>query len=172
MAHPDRIIPVSKLPEGLRLCAQNVRDFVVDAENAMSKGHGWHAIALAIFAFEELGKYYELKRLGEEARKNGLSDLMVKDNLFRSHTTKQIVARKLVPSHAIILLPESFDKQYFDSKSFQTEPVTVSPNLRLECAFVDWLDGAWTLGAPHDTERIKTFLNSIMDALNNLTAKT
>jgi hypothetical protein len=29
----------------------------------VSKGHGWHAIALGISAFEELGKYDELQRL-------------------------------------------------------------------------------------------------------------
>jgi len=168
MSRPDRIIPVIKLPEGLRLCAQNVRDFVNEAHLILSKGHGWHAIALAIFAFEELGKYSELKRLGGEAQENGLKEVKVKDELFRSYDTKQNIAKQLVPKQARTLLQGAFGSRNFDSRAFQTETVSVEPNLRLECVFVDWLGDDWRLGAPHDTTRITMFLNPIVEALNKL----
>jgi len=168
LAHPDRIIPLTRLPEGLRLLAQNIRDFVVDARQLLSKGHGYHAVALAIFAFEELGKYSELKRLGEESSRMGNSNITVKDSLFRSHDCKQEIAKQLLPPDTMILIPAYFSDRYFSSKYFETEEVRVQPNLRLECVFVDWLDDDWRYGTPHDTERLKKFLDAVMDALNKL----
>ena len=168
MAHPDRIIPLTRLSEGLRLLAQNIRDFVVDARQLLSKGHGYHAVALAIFAFEELGKYSELKRLGEESSRMGNSNITVKDALFRSHDCKQEIARQLLPVDRMILVPPLFSSMYFDPKFFATEEVRVKPNLRLECVFVDWIDDDWRHGTPHDTERLKRFLDAVMDALNKL----
>ena len=168
MGHPDRIIPLTRLPEGLKLCAQNIRDFVVDARQILLKGHGYHAVALAIFAFEELGKYSELKTLGEESSKTGTSNVAVKDTLFRSHDCKQEIAKQLLPPDAMILIPAYFSDIYFSPKYFGTEEVRVEPNLRLECVFVDWLDGDWRYGTPHDTERLKKFLDAVMDALNKL----
>ena len=180
VARPDRIIPLAKLPEGLRLLGKNIRDFVVDSEMLVSKGHGWHAITLAIFAFEELGKYEEelgkyeeLQRLGDESRRRGEDKVRVKGALFRSYQDKQGIARKLIPKDAMILMPSYFDETYFDPKFFQTENETVDrPNLRSECTFVDWIDNDWRHGAPHDTEQLRKFLNAVMDALNKLETKT
>ena len=169
LVHPDRVIPLGRLEEGLDLCAQNVRDFVLDAKNLLSNGHGYHAVALAIFAFEELGKYSELKRLGEESAKIGASSLKVKDDLFRLHNYKQDIAKQLVPADTMILIPRYFSDTYFSPKYFGTKEVMVEPNLRLECVFVDWLNGDWRYGTPHEPERLKKFLNAIIDALNKLT---
>ena len=173
VARPDRIIPLAKLPEGLSLLDQNIRDFVVDSKMLVSKGHGWHAIALAIFAFEELGKYEELQRLGDESQSRGEDKVRVKGALFQSHQYKQDIARKLIPKDAMILMSRYFDETYFDPEFFQTENETVDrPNLRSECTFVDWIDNDWRHGAPHDTEQLKKFLNAVLDALNKLETKT
>jgi AbiV family abortive infection protein len=169
MPHPDRIIPVARLSEGLRLCARNIRDFVTEAELILTKGHGWHAIALAIFAFEELGKYAELRRFRESSENK--DSVPVPDALFRFHDYKQKLARELVPEDAMILLPTYFDSRYFSPEFFGTESVTPTPTLRTQCVFVDWIDGDWRIGAPHDTERLKKFLNAIMDSLNKLEVK-
>ncbi|MGD0422486.1 MAG: AbiV family abortive infection protein [Candidatus Bathyarchaeia archaeon] len=168
MGNPDRIIPLTRLPEGLRLCAQNIRDFVVDAEQLLSKGHDYHAVALAIFAFEELGKYSELKKLGEEATKTGTTNVTVKDDLFRLHDYKQNIAKQLLPVDTMILIPAYFSDIYFSPKYFRTKAVKVEPSLRLECVFVDWINDDWRYGTPHDTERLKKFLGAIIDALNKL----
>jgi AbiV family abortive infection protein len=173
VARPDRIIPLAKLPEGLSLLDQNIRDFIVDSKMLVSKGHGWHAIALAIFAFEELGKYEELQRLGDEARRRGEDKVRAKDALFRFHQHKQKNARRLISKDAMILIPRYFSETYFSSKFFQTENESVDrPNLRLECTFVDWVDNDWQHGAPHDTEQLKKFLDAVLDALNKLETKT
>jgi AbiV family abortive infection protein len=144
-----------------------VRDFVADAQTLLSRGHGWHAIVLAIFAFEELGKYAELRRI-KDSVKSGQDKVNVKDALFRSHDYKQTIARELIPKDAMILLPASFDDASFDSEAFQTDDVTPSDTLRVQCVFVDWKDDDWCYGTPHDTERLKEFLNAVINALNKL----
>ncbi len=40
-------IPVKQLDEGIRLCAQNINRFVLDAERLLQDGSHWHAVALA-----------------------------------------------------------------------------------------------------------------------------
>lgn len=136
----------------------------------LSRGHGLHAIALAIFAFEELGKYAELERL-KESNKNR-DTVSVPDALFHRHDYKQKVARGLVPEEDMVLLPAYFDDKCFSPKYFQTEKVTPTPILRTQCAFVDWMEGDWRYGTPHDTERLKKFMNVILDALVKLETKT
>lgn len=164
---PNRIIPVIKLLEGLRLCAQNVRDFVVDAENLISKGHGWHAIALAMFAYEELGKYKEL-HCHKQSAKNGQGSVSVKDALFSSHSYKYAIASKLIPDKDKIILPAYFDDEYFNPKYFQDKDVTPSDKLRTQCVYVDWIEDDWRHGTPHDTEQIRRFLKSIIASLVQL----
>jgi AbiV family abortive infection protein len=172
MTRADRVIPVTKLPEGLRLCANNVREFVADARNLIAKGHGWHAIALAMFAYEELGKYAELLRHSQSA-KGGQDSVNVKDELFSSHIYKYGIASKLIPEDAKIIVPGVaglFGSAYFDAAYFDigTPPVTPSDTLRAQCVYVDWVDDDWRHGTPHDTEQIKKFLNSIIDTLSKL----
>jgi AbiV family abortive infection protein len=156
------------VPEGLRLTAENIRDFVADSELLLSKGHNYHAIALAIFAFEELGKYAELKKLQEQVARTGRGTIQVKDDLFTRHDCKQNIARQLVSVDSVIVNPAYFDKTYFDSTYFDTEGVPITPHLRAECVFVDWLDEDWKHGTPNDATQIKKFQSAILDALKNL----
>jgi AbiV family abortive infection protein len=174
MTRPDRIIPVAKLIEGLRLLDQNIRDFVKDSQVLLSGNHDSHAVALAIYAFEELGKYSELQRIQDEASKKAESTITVKDELFRSHQYKQTIAKKLVPQDVMILVPAYFDEKYFDPKYFQTKNISVEPHLRSECSFVDWIDNDWRIGigTTCDAERLRKFLKAVLQTLDVLKAKT
>lgn len=170
MTRPDRIIPVEKIDEGLRLNDQNIRGLVESSQLLLSKDHDLHAISLAILGFEELGKFSELQTLQEAAKKTGDSSISVKDELFRSHPYKQRIAKRLMPEEATILVPAYFDKQYFDSKYFQTENITVEPEVRSECVFVDWIDNDWRvgIGTSCDRKRLQKLLESILQALDKL----
>ena len=137
----------------------------------MSKGHGWHAIALAMFAYEELGKYDKLLE-HKQSVQNQQEKVNVQDKLFRSHKEKYARASKLIPEEDKIILPAFFDDKYFNSKFFQTEEVTPSDKIRAQCVYVDWIEGDWRHGTPHDTEQLKRFLKAIIEALNKLEAKT
>jgi AbiV family abortive infection protein len=170
MTRPDRVIPLAKVTEGLRLLDANIRAFVTDSQALLSEGHDSHAIALAIYAFEELGKYSELQRLQEEATKKEATTIVVKDELFQLHPYKQDIAKKLLPEESMILMPAYFDERYFSPKYFWTRTVSVKPSLRSECTFVDWIDDDWRIGigTTCDAARLRKFLTSVQEALDRL----
>jgi AbiV family abortive infection protein len=158
-------IPVSKIGEGLRLCANNIRRFINDVRILLKEPSEWHAIASVIFAFEELAKYSELKK----AKNCASQDVVTVDKrLFYSHKYKQKIAERLIPQGTMILSDAYFDPNYFDSQFFQTESVEASPRLRLDCVFVNWRDGHWVHGTPVIPQRIETFTEAILEALNQL----
>lgn len=152
----------------MRLCARNIRRFINDIRILLNDTSDWHAIAFAVFAFEELAKYSELKK-AKESGTEGV--VMVDERLFgigkNPHWYKQDIASRLIPQEAMTLIPAGFDPAYFDS-GFQTESVEVSPRLRLDCVFVDWRDGQWVHGSPVIPDRIRGFANAILDVLNKL----
>jgi len=158
-------IPTSMLDEGLRLCANNIRRFVLDNYLLMRDASDWHALASAIFAFEELAKYSELKLAKESAT---CAEVEIDTRLFRDHKYKQDIATKLLPPNAVELFPPHFDRKFFSSIYFDTEGTAVSPELRLDAVFVNWKDGQWVHGSPFLPERMKNFIDGILNCLNRL----
>jgi len=160
-------IPTNKIDDGLRLCDRNIRQFVKDAHILMKESSDYHAIAFAIFAFEELAKYSELKKAKESATQ---STVKIDKRLLggrEAHRYKQNIARKLIPPEAMIVMPAGFDPAGFDSKGFTTEDVEISPPLRLDCLFVNWKEeeGTWDLGCPVLPDQIKKFTDAILNEL-------
>jgi AbiV family abortive infection protein len=135
----------------------------------MRDGSGWHAIAMSIYALEELAKYFQL--LAAKKSATG-STLELDERLFGrergSHKYKIEIGRKLIPQEAMNIFPKSFDPVYFDPKHFKSEDTFISEALRLETLFVDWKDGKWVHGTPILAERIKNFTDEILNALVKL----
>jgi len=156
-------IPVNRIDEGLRDIAKNIRRFAKDADILLESGSDWHAIALAIFAFEELGKYHALK----EAKRAAKGDIVTIDEaLFRKHDHKQNIAKSLLSREALTILPRVVLSNVDDlSPSIMIHSVKVSPLLRLDCLFVDWENGEWKLGSPEDPKHVKEFVQAIVGAL-------
>jgi len=162
-------IPVSQIDEVLRLCARNIRRFINDMGILLKDSSDWHAIALAIFAFEELAKYSELRKSKESAAQD---IVMVDERLFGKgkdpHGYKQNIARNLIQQDAMILIFPYFDSTYFDARHFHAEPDEMSHALRLDCVYVNWKDGKWIHGTPVVPDRIMMFTEAILDRLNRL----
>jgi AbiV family abortive infection protein len=160
-------IPADKIGDGLRLCDRNIRQFAKDVRILLKESSDYHAIALAIFAFEELAKYSELRKAKESATQGTVK---IDKRLLGgpgAHRYKQDIARKLIPPEAMIVMPAAFDPAHFDSKHFMTEDVKVSPTLRLDCVFVNWKEeeGRWDLGCPVLPDQIRKFTDAILDEL-------
>ena len=160
-------IPTDKIGDGLRLCDRNIRQFAKDVRILLKESSDYHAIALAIFAFEELAKYSELRKAKESATH---SSVKIDKRLLGgpgAHRYKQEIARKLIPPKAMIVMPSLFDPARFDSKYFMTDDVEVSPTLRLDCIFVNWKEEEerWDLGCPVLPAQITKFTDAILDAL-------
>lgn len=160
-------IPISTIDDGLRLCDRNIRQFAKDVRVLLRESSDYHAIAMAIFAFEELAKYSELRKAKESGTENSVK---VDKRLLggpEAHIYKQKIASKLIPPEAMIVMPAGFDPAYFDSKYFMTVDVRVSPPLRLDCLFVNWKEEerTWDLGCPVIPDQIMKFTDAILNEL-------
>jgi AbiV family abortive infection protein len=172
------VIPLDKVDEGLSLVATNVQYLCQDNYTLMQAGSPWHAVVMAIFALEELTKYFVLKRERNLARSSKANSIEVDERLFgrghgNSHAFKLNIAKeeKLVPLDAWQIHTAAFDKAYFDSGYFDVEDVTVSGALRTRNIFVDWVNGKWEIGSDFEPMRLKNFVDLIMEKLKQLVAE-
>jgi AbiV family abortive infection protein len=131
----------------------------------MQAASDWHALAMAIFAFEELAKYSELKLAKQSATGD---EVEINDRLFKDHKYKQDIARRLLPPDVVDLFPAGYGRQRYGESWYDMESTMVSPDLRLDAVFVNWKDGQWVVGAPFLPERLKNFVDEIINALNKL----
>ncbi len=163
-------IPVQALTVGLRECAKNIRRFRKDIEILLKSSSYWHAIALAIFACEELGKYRALL----EAKKTATGDTARVDKIifgFRgrlSHEHKMRLAQEILPAEALTLVP-----RYVISPAHHpiiVEKVEASADMRLACLFLDWDQKTkeWTFGTPVSSDHVRRFAEAIIETLYNL----
>jgi len=168
------VIPLDQVDFGLNLIGDNILSFIQDNYALMRQRSDWHAVALAIFALEELVKYAELKRLKELAiRANSLA-IEVDKRLFghgrNSHEYKLTIAKEkeLIPLDAWTIHAGYFRSEYFSRKYFDT-PTIISGALRLQNIYVDWKGGEWLHGSEVvDPSRLKTFVDSISKTLERL----
>lgn len=154
---------MDRLQEGMRLCARNIRSYLQGVQLLLEHSHDlgdWHAVILAIFAFEELAKFAQLKEAKEKATTDKVE---IDDRLFRDHEYKQELARKLIDEESRKLIDEASLPP-----AFRGETVEISPLLRLDCAFVDWKDDQWIHGAPLIPNNLRRFKESIAQALCSL----
>jgi len=163
-------IPVQKLDEGLKLCAKNIRRFKKDVEVLLKSASDWHAIALAIFACEELGKYRALL----EAKKTASGGTGQVNKLIfgfggrRSHEHKMQLAQKLLPAQALTLIPRYVISSTHDP--IIIDKVEVSAPVRLACLFVDWNPETrdWDFGTPISRDHLIGLVDAVIAALNKL----
>lgn len=89
-------IPLDKVAEGADLCLDNASQFCSDARFLSEKSSCDHALALCIFAIEELGKAILLKEKAAYALKDSDSAIILKNEkpevIFR--TTKDVLKTK------------------------------------------------------------------------------
>ena len=173
-----RTIPMDRIDTGLDITAGNIRRLIQDHYALMRDGSDWHAVALAIFALEELAKYYVLKHGKDDAIRNRMTSVEVEELLFgrgrNSHKRKLDIARKerLIPPDMWTIYTARYGPAAYGSAHYDTEDVTVTAALRTQNIFVDWKDGEWVHGTVLEVARIKNFADSIIQSLDQLEGKS
>lgn len=170
------MIPLDQVNDGLNHIALNIRRLMEDHYVLMRDGSDWHAVALAIFALEELAKYYVLKHEKDEAIKTKETSVEVDERLFgrgrhgNPHRYKLDIARneRLIPPDTWTIHTAEYDRGLYDSAHYDTEEVVVTADLRTQNIFVDWRDGKWQHGTVLEVFRLKNFADSILHTLNQL----
>ncbi|MGA3108165.1 MAG: AbiV family abortive infection protein [Candidatus Bathyarchaeia archaeon] len=167
------VIPVAKLNEGIELCAGTIRQLAHDAYVLLDRTipSVWSALVLAIFAYEELAKCAELTTKNDSAGREG--EVKIDKRFFTDHVFKQNVAREIVGNAATELLPSGFDEAYFDSSYFDTKPMSVSHDLRVNCVFVSWRDDKWiSRPTAMSVDNVVRFLAAIELALSDISGRS
>ena len=153
-------IPREKLSEGIRLCLNEIRDYLSDAKLLIDKSSLHHAYILVQFACEELGKASILKNKFKESKPGDIVN--VKDLLFSDHKYKQdecwnLLGRELQVVYEGCFVGEGFTRQGFEITEF------MNSKTRLDAAFVNWNihEQNWEVFPRIDKEKIQKIINSI-----------
>ena len=156
-------IPKDRIQQGVELSIANSGRYVEDCKVLLQSKSLSHAVVMAIFACEEFAKAGFLLECLEKQKKEGIVE--VNKKIFSSHEFKIQYARKL----GLTLIMESSRLGYARLPfKLGGEDVVASPELRLDCAFVDYKDGKWNLGTDSQMSSIQQFLYEIEEKLKHL----
>jgi AbiV family abortive infection protein len=167
-------IPIEQVNDGLNLVALNMRRLTQDHYVLMKDGSDWHALVFAIFALEELARYYILKQKKEEAIRTEMASIEVDQHLFgrgrKGHRYKLAIARneRLIPPDMWTIYTARYSSAHYCSARYDTEDVAVTAALRTQNTFVDWKDGKWEHGTLLDVFRLRDLVDSILHTLEQL----
>jgi AbiV family abortive infection protein len=150
-------IAVNQVPEGITLCKQNILDFLDDARNIIEKGKLHHAYVSFEFALEEFGKIVMLKE-ALAVSNNGKISL---DKHFRDHIGKSEKAiERLGPDFKSV-----YKMHWFLAQCLGVWPLffgtATGHQTRLNCAFVNYKNNKWTIGATIDKDKFIHLINEL-----------
>jgi AbiV family abortive infection protein len=161
---PPRQIPKNTFPKGIRLCKENIANFLSDARSILTNGKTYHAYVSFEFALEEFGKIVMLKEaLNDPNNLTGIAQ--VDEIVFTSHRDKCDKAIKVLGKDFETLYDGIWVKGLWVPGIWYEAETEVGHNTRLKCAFVDYANNDWTIG-----EKAITSLN-LADLINKLDAR-
>jgi AbiV family abortive infection protein len=150
------VISKEIMSEGIRMILKNVSRYVRDARLLLKDNSVEHATLLALYAAEELGKASLLYRTQEKG------ELVVDSALFRgkqAHEKKMNEARRLL-GDSVLLQSSIFGRARLPFILGAPE-VKATPELRMDCTFVDFREGKWRFGALFVAEHLNRLLLDI-----------
>lgn len=144
----------------------NVSRYVRDARLLLNDSSVEHATLLAMYAAEELGKASLLCQSLEKGQP------AVDLQLFRgsrAHEMKMDEARRLVGDS--VLLQSSIVGRARIPFILGAPEVEATPELRMDCTFVDFREGKWKFGALFAKEHLDTFLGDVEARTSSIGAR-
>lgn len=145
-----------KMQQGIEMILMNVLRYVQDIKLLYMQGSIEHATLLAEYAAEELGKaslLFQTLQMG-----NPSVDL----RLFRgweAHELKMQEARKLLGDW--VILQSSVIGRARLPFILEAPDVEASPELRMDCTYVDFREGGWKFGASFVKDHLVTLFTEL-----------
>jgi len=161
-----RIVPRTRMQEGIEKCKGNIADYLKDACIIAETGRLYHAIISLEFALEEFGKILLLK----ETLNNDQGDpVEINGYEFCNHIKKVERALKILdPLQKYRVLFETVvERGLFVAGMWEGETV-IGDRTRLDCAFVDFIDNNWTLGRNINPEYFQDLITLIQQQLEKV----
>lgn len=144
------------MQQGLEMILRNIFRYVKDVKLLYMDGSIEHATLLAMHAAEELGKASLLSQTLQTGSPS------VDLGLFwgkKAHERKMKEARKLLGDYAI-LQSSRYGRARFPF-ILGAPDVETSPELRMECAYVDFREGEWKFGASFFKDHLMSLLTEL-----------
>jgi AbiV family abortive infection protein len=149
----EQFISKEMMLEGLRTILNNVSRYVRDTRLLLKDNSIEHATLLAMYAAEELGKASLLHQSSEKDQPS------VDLQLFRgkqAHERKMDEARRLL-GDSVLLQSSVLGRARFPFV-LGAPDVEATPELRMDCTFVDFREGKWKFGALFAAEHLDRLL--------------
>jgi AbiV family abortive infection protein len=152
--------------DGLRMILSNVSRYVRDTRALLKDNSIEHATLLAMYAAEELAKaslLYQTLERGKPA---------VDLQLFRgkqAHERKMDEARRLL-GDSVLLQSSVYGRARFPF-ILGAADVEATPELRMDCTFVDFREGKWKFGALFAAEHLDRLLVDLETQTSLIIAK-
>jgi len=146
-------VKVDDLPNGIRMCLSNSRDFLANAEILAERRHFRHCIGLIELAQEEMGKAQHFLDVFEDAILSGKRTASLAKRTFTKHLVKLAFTPKPWVLSPWVL--SYSDKEYdLRSRFYSSGPI-----LRERSFYVDLKQGQWLWGNPElEQEETTSFL--------------
>jgi AbiV family abortive infection protein len=145
-----------KMRQGIEMILRNVLQYVQDVKLLYMQGSFEHATLLAEYAAEELGKASLLFQTLQTESPS------VDQRLFRgweAHELKMKEARRLL-GDSVILQSSVFGRAKLPFILGAPE-VEASPELRMDCTYVDFREGEWKFGASFVKDHLVAFFTEL-----------
>jgi len=157
------------MQKGIEKCRENVKDYLEDARLIADSGRLNHAVISLQFAIEEFGKLLLLK----ESLNNANTDpVEINGKDFCNHDNKTEKALKVVdPQSKYRLLFRGYFGNHFPRGHFPLGYFggrKISNKLRLDCAFVDFVNGKWTSGRLINSQRFHELVDIVEQELGKV----
>ena len=165
----ERKVPRPLMQKGIEKCKENIIDYLLDAKLISKTGRLHHAIISLEFALEEFGKILLLKETMNNDKKDPVE---INGKEFCSHNGKVERALKVLdPSRKFrVMFSGYFLRNYFAGffpLGYGGETV-IGDKLRLDCAFVDFVNNDWTIGCVINQDYFQELVNLIEQELLNV----
>jgi len=136
-------IEAAKIPGGITMCLDNSDTYLEDATFLLDRDSLLHSLVLLEFACEEMAKAYILWDSWQAQK--GCEVIEVDERAFRNHPFKVRRFEQVLGEDALLLHSSALGKARIPFMLGGPD-VSMSHNLRLEGAFVDFREGAFVIG--------------------------
>jgi AbiV family abortive infection protein len=158
------IIPRKKLPEGIKLCKDEIMNYLADAKLLLKNSSIHHASIMVQFACEELGKANKLKKKFEESKPNDMVE--VEKRLFRNHIYKQEECWKLIGKELQLIFKGGFNRDAFTRRAALINEL-MDHKTRLDASFVNWnkYEQDWEVIPRIEKKKLQKIIEAIEEKL-------
>ena len=156
----SKTIPISDLPEGLKMCAEKSESFFKAAKELVTKNMIGEGYILTVYGLEEVGRAVLFDKSMNDAITSNNDFIRVGKELI-NHKDKQQLAMSILPNNLVNLAMGTFNPQYYNLITNTGGKLDVLQDLRERAQFVDYNQNKWQTQASMDPKGLTMFISGV-----------